>query len=151
VVQIIALEETFERTLEDPRLPFPVKIGGNVDRIELRNGRIRIIDYKTGKVDKGNVILKSWNGLTGEIKNDKIIQVLAYAFMYEQYANGMEMEAGIISFKNLKAGFLPFWFKPEKVAQQIISPEIMNAYLEQIILLLKEILDMDVPFEEKVV
>ena len=149
-IQIISLETTYERELKDARLPFPVLIKGNVDRIELRNGKIRIVDYKTGKVDKNNLILKSWNGLTEDIKNDKIIQVLAYAFMYEQYSNGKEIEAGIISFKNLKTGFLPFQFKPEKEAIDIISDEIMENYLEQIILLLQNILSIDYDFEEKI-
>ncbi|MES2410766.1 MAG: PD-(D/E)XK nuclease family protein, partial [Bacteroidota bacterium] len=124
-IQIISLETTYERELTDARLPFPILIKGNVDRIELRNGRLRIVDYKTGKVDKNNVILKNWNGLTEDIKNDKIIQVLAYAFMFEELANGQEMEVGIVSFKNLKSGFLPFQFKPEKEAVEIISAEIM--------------------------
>ena len=150
-IQIISLETTYERKLIDARLPFPVLIKGNVDRIELRNGKIRIVDYKTGKVDKNNLILKSWNGLTEDIKNDKIIQVLAYAFMYEQYSNGKEIEAGIISFKNLKTGFLPFQFKPEKEAIDIISGEIMENCLEQIVILLQEILNVDVPFEEKII
>jgi hypothetical protein len=149
-IQIIALEQTFERLLEDNRLPFPILIKGNVDRIENRNGKIRIIDYKTGKVDKSSVTLKDWNGLTDEIKNDKIIQVLAYAFMYEKEAKGLEIEAGIISFKNLKSGFLPFNFKPEKESFDVISSEIMNDYLEQIVILLQEILDINVPFEEKI-
>ena len=149
-IQIISLETAHERELIDARLPFPVLIKGNVDRIELRNGKIRIVDYKTGKVDKNNVILKDWNGLTEDIKNDKIIQVLAYAFMYEEQAKGREIEAGIISFKNLKTGFLPFQFKPEKDAVDIISAEIMENYLEQIVILLKEILNVDVPFEEKI-
>lgn len=149
-IQIIALEAKLDRVLEHADLPFPVKIGGSVDRIELRNGRIRIIDYKTGKVDKSNVILKSWSGLTEDIKNDKIIQVLAYVFMYEQYANGQEIEAGIISFKNLKTGFLPFQFKPEKEVLQIISNDILQNYLEQLVILLKEIVNVDVPFEEKI-
>jgi ATP-dependent helicase/DNAse subunit B len=92
-------------------LPFPVKIAGNVDRIENRDGKIRIIDYKTGKVDKNDVILKTWLDLTKDIGNDKIIQILAYAFMYQPDSKGLEMEAGIISFKNLKSGFLPFNFK----------------------------------------
>jgi hypothetical protein len=48
---------------------------------------------------KTSVTLKSWKGLTEDIKNDKIIQVLAYAFMYEHEANGKPIEAGIISFK----------------------------------------------------
>ncbi|SDX58131.1 PD-(D/E)XK nuclease family protein [Flavobacterium degerlachei] len=149
-IKILALEETFQRTLTHPSLPFPVLIKGNVDRIEERNGTIRIIDYKTGKVEKASVTLKTWKGLTEEIKNDKIIQVLAYAYMYEENAKSKPIEAGIISFKNLKSGFLPFNFKEEKDVNMIINEEVMANYLEQIVLLLNEILDVSVPFEEKV-
>ena len=60
------------------------------------------------------------------------------------------MEAGIISFKNLKSGFLPFQFKQDKDVIATISGEIMENYLEQIVILLQEILNKDVPFEEKV-
>lgn len=149
VIQIIALETTYQRELTDARLPFPVLIKGNVDRIELRNGRIRIVDYKTGKVEQRNVALKDWNGLTDDIKNEKIIQVLAYAFMYEELAEKREIQAGIISFKNLKSGFLPFQFKQDKDIADVITPEIMENYLEQIVILLQEILDITIPFEEK--
>jgi hypothetical protein len=149
-IKILALEQTFERILNHPTLPFPVLIKGNVDRIEERNGVIRIIDYKTGKVEKSSVTLKTWKGLTEEIKNDKIIQVLAYAYMYETEAKSKPIEAGIISFKNLKSGFLPFNFKEEKEGNMIINEEVMTNYLEQIVLLLNEILDVSIPFEEKV-
>jgi hypothetical protein len=149
-IKILALEQTFERILNHPTLPFPVLIKGNVDRIEERNGVIRIIDYKTGKVEKSSVTLKTWKGLTEEIKNDKIIQVLAYAYMYETEAKSKPIEAGIISFKNLKSGFLPFNFKEEKEGNMIINEEVMTNYLEQIVLLLNEILDVSTPFEEKV-
>jgi hypothetical protein len=150
-IQIIALEQTYERTLSHPKLPFPVLIKGNVDRVEYRNGKIRIVDYKTGKVEKASVTLKQWNGLTEDIKYDKIIQVLAYAFMLEPDAKGQEMEAGIVSFKNLKSGFLPFNFKQDKEVSEVITSEIMSEYLEQIVLLLEEILDVNVAFEEKII
>ncbi len=149
-VKIMALEETYGRELNHPDLPFPVLIKGNVDRIELRNGKIRIIDYKTGKVEKTNVVLKSWNGLTQELKNDKIIQVLAYAFMFEKEAGEIPIEVGIISFKNLKSGFLPFGFKEDKELNVTITNEILKNYLEEIVVLLKEIFNMDIPFEEKI-
>jgi hypothetical protein len=150
-IKILALEQTFERPLHHPNLPFPVLIKGNVDRIEERNGIIRIIDYKTGKVEKASVTLKSWKGLTEDIKSDKIIQVLAYAYMYEHEAKGKPIEAGIISFKNLKAGFLPFNFKEDKEINSIINEEILSNYLEQMVLLLSEILDENIPFEEKII
>ena len=150
VVQIIALEQPFERELIHPKLPFPIKIGGNVDRIELRNHRIRIIDYKTGKVDANAVMLSKWEGLTEDIKNDKIIQVLAYAFLYEQQAKGQPVEVGIISFKNLKAGFLPFAFKVDKEVQTEVTPAIISAYLDELATLLAEIVNPDIPFVEKV-
>ena len=148
-IKILALEQTYEGTLTHSTLPFPVLIKGNVDRIEERNGSIRIIDYKTGKVEARNVTLKSWNGLIDNIKNDKIIQVLAYAFMYEK-STDLLIEAGIVSFKNIKSGFLPFIFKEDKIANSVISEFIMENYLQQIVLLLNEILDKNIPFLEKV-
>lgn len=149
-VKVLALEVPLEEDLDDPRLPYKVKIAGNVDRIELRNGKIRIIDYKTGKVDKGSVQLKDWNGLTLDIKNDKIIQLLCYAFMYEKETNGVEMEAGVISFKNMKGGFLPFGTKEGKEIFTTITPEIMASFKTEIIVLINEILDAGIPFEEKI-
>lgn len=147
-IQIIALESKLERVLEHPKLPFPVKIAGNVDRIENRDGKIRIIDYKTGKVDKNDVILKTWQDLTKDLGNDKIIQILAYAFMYQSDSKGLEMEAGIISFKNLKSGFLPFNFKSDNGLEQVITPEIMESYIEEIVVLLNEIFNSEIPFLE---
>lgn len=151
-VKVLALEQTFERRLEDARLPYAVKIAGNIDRIEERNGKIRITDYKTGKVDKYNLTLKTWDGLSGDIKNEKIIQLLTYAFMYEPLAGGKEIEAGIISFKNMKSGFMNFSFKDAVDKSlpviEFIDKDILADYTSQLVLLINQILDAEVPFEE---
>ena len=148
-VKIIALEKRFERQLVHETLPYPVLIGGSVDRIEERNGKIRIVDYKTGKVEKRNIRLNTWGGLTQDIKNDKIIQVLAYAFMFAPHAAGRDVEVGIISFKNMRAGFMPFSFVEDKHEITVVTEAILQAYQNELALLLREILDADIPFEEK--
>jgi hypothetical protein len=149
-IKIIALEKTIEHEISSPKLPFKVLLKGNVDRIEVRNGIIRIIDYKTGKVEKRNVVLKDWNGLTADGKNDKIIQILTYAYMYQEQYKNQQLEVGIISFKNLRSGFLPFEFKADKNGETIISSEILDNFKTQLIGLLEEILDQSKPLEERV-
>jgi len=150
-VKVLFLEKNFEAVLQDVRLPFPIKIKGNVDRIELRNGKLRIIDYKTGKVEQNGLAIQNWNGLTDDIKHDKIIQLLCYAFMVQAEFPNTEMEVGIISFKNLKAGFMPFQIKE---GREVILNEVDDSVLEdfktELIELLNEILNVEIPFEEKI-
>jgi ATP-dependent helicase/nuclease subunit B len=149
-VKVLAVECSLKEVVHDDRLPFPVTISGNVDRIEIRNNIVRIIDYKTGKVEQNSLRIKDWNGLTLDVKNEKIIQLLCYALMYEKEIEGKEMEVGIISFKNMKAGFMPFQYQVEKEKLSIISAEIIESFKLELINLIVEILDATIPFEEKV-
>ena len=150
-VTVLYLEKNFERILEDKRLPFPVKIKGNVDRIELRNNILRIIDYKTGKVEQTSLTIKDWEGITADSKYDKIIQLLCYVFMVQSEFPNNVIETGIISFKNLKAGFMPFLIKEGRdvIADQI-NDSIIEDFKTQLIELINEILNKEIPFTEKV-
>lgn len=150
VIEVLALESKWHCDIEDEKLPYQVKIGGKVDRIEKRNGIIRIIDYKTGKVDANQLKVKEFEGLTEDIKNEKIIQLLCYALMYQQEFKGLPesgIEAGIISFKNLKNGFLPLSIN----GNSIIDDAILTGFTEEIIKLIAEILNPDVDFKEQLV
>jgi ATP-dependent helicase/nuclease subunit B len=149
-IEVLFLEKTFERVLEHPILPFPVKIKGNVDRIEKRNGVFRIIDYKTGKVETKNLWISHWDGLTLDLKNDKIIQLLCYAFMFLGVYPNQEMEVGIFSFKNMKAGFMPFTIKEGRtVITQIVDSEVMESFVNELAILLSEIVNPEIDFIEK--
>lgn len=150
-IKLLALETKFERWLEHELLPYPVLISGNIDRVEERNGKLRITDYKTGKVEKANVTLKDWAGLTQDVKNDKIIQLLCYAFMYEPHAKGMEIEAGIISFKNMRGGFMGFVQKEGPFENRDINHVLLERFKEQLAGLIAELLNAEVSFKEEIV
>lgn len=147
-IKILMLETELKGELKHEKLPFPVKISGKVDRIELCNGKLRIIDYKTGKVEARNLKIKEFDRLTEDLKNEKSIQLLCYALMYVQQFGfpSEEMEAGIISFKNMKAGFMPFVFEKETS----ITNEILEAFSEEIVILIEQILNPKIAFQEQV-
>ena len=149
---ILSLEKPHETIFEHPNLPYPVKISGKVDRIELRNNTIRIIDYKTGKVEANKLKINTFDGLTLDLANDKIIQLLCYALMFQTnpLKGNYNVEVGIFSFKNMKAGFLPFTFGKGRgiVGETVITAEFLENFKEELVILIQEILNPAISFKE---
>lgn len=152
-IKIIALEEKLETTLIVEGIDQPVKIHGFVDRIDECNGITRVIDYKTGKVESSQVTVIDWEELmTDYNKYSKPIQILTYALMMESKTHSEKpLEAGIISFKNLNAGFIPFT-KKESVRgrkESLITQETLSNFKVQLENILREIYNPEIPFVEK--
>ena len=145
VLKIIATEQDLEATITIDEFDFPVKLRGQVDRIDELNGVTRIIDYKTGNVTAANLKVADLS-LIAEEKNSKSIQVLLYAFLYSQSFEAKELEGGIISFKNLKSGLLKVDFGKKDHG---ITSEKMDAFIISIKNLIKEIFNTEIPFTEK--
>ena len=146
-LKIIATEANLETNLVIEEFDFPIKIRGQVDRIDELNGVTRIIDYKTGKVEASNLKVNDVSIIADE-KYSKAIQVLLYGFMYAK-SNKIQqpIESGIISFKNLKSGFIKVDFGKKDYE---ITPERIDEFIESIKTLIKEIFDKSVPFTEKI-
>ena len=151
-IKVLMLEAGLSCEIELKSLSFPIKIAGKVDRIEERNGAVRIIDYKTGKVDGNSLKIQDFGDLTSDIKNEKIIQLLCYALMFENHElkQNREVSAGIVSFKNMKNGFLPFGLGKGKDAELVISTEILEDFKLELEKLIVEIFNPEIPFKEKV-
>lgn len=147
-LKILGLEQRLSYEIQDDRLPYPVKISGIVDRIEIRNNVVRIIDYKTGKVDKYNVSISSFEGLTKDLKYEKVIQLLGYALMYQDHIKDQELQVAIYSFKNRKDGYLLFNLKEDKKVIDIIDQSIIEQFKEELIQLILEILNPELAFVE---
>jgi ATP-dependent helicase/nuclease subunit B len=72
--------------------------------------------------------------------------------MTQPYFPDKLVEVGIISFKNLKAGFMPFQIKEgRELVSDVVDDSVLNDFKTELIVLLNEILNVDLPFEEKII
>lgn len=150
-IEIVQIETKLTMNVPMDEIPFPVNLRGIVDRVDRYNGKLRIIDYKTGKVDKADVEITDWETITEDYKHSKAFQILAYVAMISQEVDFHNAEAGIISFKNLTSGFLPFGTKtaPRSPRNNEITEDVLSAFNVELTKLIMEICNPDIPFIEK--
>jgi len=60
-----------------------------------------------------------------------------------------ELEAGIISFRALKKGFLPAGYVEDKQVQTLLNSELLLDFESEFKNLIKEIFNKDIPFEHR--
>lgn len=150
-LKIIATEENLFTEITIEGIDFPVKLHGQVDRVDELNGVLRIIDYKTGMVSSANLRVPEFENLRDE-KHLKAIQVLLYAYLFTKSKNynfTQLLEAGIYSFKNLNSGFLPIDFAlPRKKPETNITPEKLEEFITELKTYIKEIYNPEIDFIE---
>lgn len=150
-LKIVATEQDLSATIDVDGIDFPIKIHGQVDRIDELNGVTRIIDYKTGMVSATNLKVVGFEQIT-DLKYHKAIQVLLYAYLYTESNNynfEKPLEAGIFSFKNLKSGFLKMNFSSNyRTPDNLVTQEKIEEFLEQLKVVLQELYNPAISFVE---
>ena len=152
-IKIIALELSLEVPLQIKGLDFPVKLKGKLDRVEEFDGITRIIDYKTGKVERRNVEIMDWEILSQEYQYSKAFQLLCYGLMYFKThpKENLSIQAGIISLKNFTEGTLLFAQKESArgAKNHIIDSNVILDFEHILGQLITEICNSEIPFTEK--
>ena len=154
-IKILKIESDLKIKIEIPELDFPVYVRGKVDRVEEIDGILNIIDYKTGKVDQKDVEIVNWEDITADYKYSKAFQILCYAFMIKREFPSLsnQIEAGIISFKNLQNGLLKFSKKDKSgngaIKENFINEKTFTHYTTELKKLILEICNLNIPFIEK--
>lgn len=152
-LKILAIETKNEVEIDIPELDFTVRLKGKVDRVDNLNGVTRIIDYKSGKIEKKKVEIVDWNDITTDYnKYSKSFQVLTYAYMmHKENKVSLPLEAGIISFKNLQSGFMKFGKKDSDrgKADSVITTEVLSEFEKELKKLIIEICNPELNFIEK--
>lgn len=124
-IEIIGLEMKLEKVIafEYNNIQYSVKLKGSLDRIDKVGDTIRIIDYKTGKINEKFHLKEEISKMT-----DKSFQLLFYAYLFFENPN-QKMMCGMISMKELNKG-VQFLYedKKEEVGIQNFSTELMENF-----------------------
>jgi len=150
-LKIIALEEKLNTEITIEGVDFPIRIHGIVDRIDALDGVTRIIDYKTGKVEAGQLKMSDFSLLSNDYKYTKAMQVMLYSYLYVSKTNSpiSQLQSGVISFKNLNSGFLKMNFSEKPRGTDFeVSTERINDFMLEIKNFISIILDPAIPFIE---
>lgn len=150
-IKILGLEDNMRITLDIPEIEYPIHLKGKLDRIDEKDGVLRIIDYKSGKVLQNQVEVVEWPEITENYNLSKAFQLLCYALMYNgKFATG-QMTAGIISFKNLNSGLLHFATKERnsRTKERSITANTLAQFQVELKRLILEICNPNIPFSEK--
>jgi ATP-dependent helicase/DNAse subunit B len=86
-----------------------ITLYGKIDRVDLKDGILRVIDYKTGKVEEKDVKAQNLDDLFNpNKKTDKQLQLLLYKYLAEHTEDlaGYPIQPGLLSFRSLNKGFM---------------------------------------------
>ncbi len=151
-IKLVSLEQNLSHQLYIDELQETITFKGIVDRVDERNGTLRIIDYKTGKVEPRHLEIVTWDNLTEDYKYSKAFQVLFYALLLTKGTINSPIEAGIISFKNASAGFMKFTKKEQARGGKkdtLVSTETLELFTIELKNLVLELFNIEIPFLEK--
>jgi hypothetical protein len=102
-ISIIQVEEELQAILEIAG--HQVLFKGFADRIEMFEGKVVVVDYKTGKTDANELVLTTVEDFKTQ-HSDKAFQLMMYRWMYEKKSGKSGTEAGILSVRRPTDGIM---------------------------------------------
>ena len=169
--KLLATEQKLTCTVDVDQQPLQLK--GYADRIDLRNGLVTLLDYKTGKVDADGLKYEQFDDIFSGTKHKQLLQLLMYAYLYNQSQTAnqtstinsqlstVNYQCGIISFQQLYQN-KPHELYPTfqdtndsptetcnleaETSTHLITPAILKLFETHLINLLRDIVNPDLPF-----
>ena len=144
-IKIIALEKPIKEALNLENNT-KVSITGVIDRIDEKNGVVRIIDYKTGLVSSSNLTIKDMSLICSDPLRTKAMQLMCYVWMYHKSTRCEKISAGIISFRNLSNGTMKLKIKNSQT--DLIDSSSIVSFEKELEGLISEIMDPKINFKD---
>jgi ATP-dependent helicase/nuclease subunit B len=104
---IVGVEVDFDFVLD---VASGIRMRGKIDRLERVGQTYRVLDYKTGKVEEKDHVLKSKkNAPLFPGQSGKMVQIITYMLALPHIVDGpIDVQAGFISFRHLDRGWRLF-------------------------------------------
>ena len=121
-----------------------VNLKGTIDRADNLNGCLRIIDYKTGRLEKKEITYSDGNAsIPG-----KWLQLMWYALLYCREEHPSEpVQSGIYPLRNLRSDIkVATWDRGDGGAPEEITPEKLNRFEELLREKIEELMNPNIPF-----
>ncbi len=148
-IKIISLEQKLSAEIKIDTLDKPIKLHGIIDRVDQVDGVLRVLDYKTGVVSSSQLRITDFSKMSDDYKYTKALQVMLYAYIYSMNNEVTQpLEAGIISMRNLKEGFLKMNFASGRGKDFDVNKTRVDEFLVEVKRLLSEIFNPTIPFKE---
>ncbi|MGB2128889.1 MAG: PD-(D/E)XK nuclease family protein [Flavicella sp.] len=148
-LKILGTEQEIAYPIRIKNQDKPIYIKGTVDRIDSLDGVVRIVDYKSGKVDAKQLQVDDFEKTVQDYSYTKALQVMLYAFLYTSKNPALlesGVQAGIYSFRNTKGGFLSMNFGTTRKKDTQVTVARIEDFMEVIKSMLHELFDINHPF-----
>lgn len=145
-IRILHLEKSLEFTqkIKVHNEIKTIRVNGIIDRVDEIDGKVRLIDYKTGKCDSSKVSMSVSKGKTWLESNKEksfFMQLLMYCYLYDKTQGTLPDFAGIISMKSIKSGLYNIHLKDYSMREVVDEFQyFLQAFLE-------EVYDISQPFQ----
>ena len=147
-IQILSLEYKFSKSIYIKTLNKKINFKGTVDRIDIFNDQLRIIDYKTGNINESDLSFSSWEELRTKTKKSALFQLVFYVYILKDDFKKKNFIAGVIPLKTFKNNFLAVSQKESLRTKRILKMEaqVLSHFENELFELVREIYDPSVPF-----
>jgi len=109
---MISSEKKFDTVILPANQEIPVRLGGFIDRVDMVNDVVRIIDYKTGKGNNDFQDIKSLFSSDNNKRNSGVFQVFLYSWVF---------------LKNKKSRLQPMLYHVRSIFDENFTPVIVQA------------------------
>jgi CRISPR/Cas system-associated exonuclease Cas4 (RecB family) len=138
-VELIGHEKEYETTLHVDHAG-TVQLYGKIDRIDSKDGILRIIDYKTGNdevTDKYAI-----DQLFKDSKKKVMLQLLFYSWLVKRSAPHAAVKAGMYKLRHVSQGIK--WMQKG----EIITDEILDAFTSELSATISSLFNPTTPFSQ---